>query len=99
MKTSDPKLLAFVQVKNKEVKLKKPRELLRILQIAQENIQNILNSQTSGEEDLKLEREMLEKWDMIKFILEKDKFEGLNRKIQLRPLKFKEEIDQSGKSK
>lgn len=27
MKTSDPKLLAFVQVKNKEVKLKKPREL------------------------------------------------------------------------
>lgn len=42
---------------------------------------------------------MLEKWDMIKFILEKDKFEGLNRKIQLRPLKFKEEIDQSGKSK
>jgi hypothetical protein len=36
---------------------------------------------------------MLEKYDMKKNILKKDKFEGLNRKIQLKPLKQREEVD------
>jgi hypothetical protein len=43
---------------------------------------------------------MLEKYDMIKNILKKDKFEGLNRKIQLKPLKQKEEVDKiTGKTR
>lgn len=43
---------------------------------------------------------MLEKYDMIKCILKKDKFEGLNRKIQLKPLKQREEVDKvTGKVK
>ena len=52
-----------------------------MLQIAEENIQVILCSKTTGAEELKAEQEMLEKYDMIKCILKKDKFEGLNRKI------------------
>ena len=43
---------------------------------------------------------MLEKYDMIKNILKKDKFEGLNRKIQLKPLKQREEVDKiTGKTR
>lgn len=52
-----------------------------MLQIAEENIQAILFSKTTGAEELKQEREMLEKYDMIKNILNRDKLEGLNRKI------------------
>ena len=43
---------------------------------------------------------MLEKYDMIKYILKKDRFEGLNRKIQLKPLSKRKEIDSAtGKTK
>ena len=39
------------------------------------------------------EKEELEKMVQLKYILEKDKFEGFNRKIQLKPLKDEEAID------
>lgn len=103
---NDPKICNFFNGKWKEVKLKKPRELMKILQIAEENIQTILSCQTVGfgcffgSEQWKKEREMLEKYDMIKYILKKDRFEGLNRKIQLKPLAKREEIDVvTGKNK
>jgi hypothetical protein len=71
-----------------------------VLQIAEENIQAILCSKTTGADELKVEQEMLEKYDMIKNILKKDKFEGLNRKIQLKPLKSREDIDKvTGRSR
>ena len=44
-------------------------------------------------ENVKEEQEVLEKMVQLKYILEKDKFEGFNRKIQLKPLKEEEVID------
>jgi inositol-hexakisphosphate/diphosphoinositol-pentakisphosphate 1-kinase len=77
----------------KEVKLKKPRELQKILQIAQENISIMLDGARA---DLGLEEEKvkLEKYVQIEYILKKDRFEGLNRKVQLKPLKW--ETDAKG---
>jgi hypothetical protein len=42
MITQDPKFLAFFKGKTKNVKLKHPRELQRILQIASENVKCML---------------------------------------------------------
>lgn len=44
-------------------------------------------------ENVQEEQEVLEKMVQLKYILEKDKFEGFNRKIQLKPLKEEEVID------
>ena len=44
-------------------------------------------------ENVEKEQEILEKMVQLKYILEREKFEGFNRKIQLKPLKEEEVID------
>jgi hypothetical protein len=48
-----------------------------------------------AEEDMENEKTELEKLVQLKYILEKDRFEGLSRKIQLKPLIIKELTDES----
>ena len=95
MTTEDPDFLNFIGPKCKEVKLKKPKELLKVLNIAQEKIRLML-SNTTQEADVEHERVQLEKLVQIKYVLEKDKLEGLNRKIQLKPLKTEEYTNEKG---
>lgn len=47
MTTTDPKFLAFFKGKTKNVKLKHPRELQKILQIAHENVKSMLQNQST----------------------------------------------------
>ena len=87
MKTSDPDFLKFFGEKTKAIKLKKPRELQKVLTLTQEKINKILTGETpSNETDVENEKTELEKLVQLKYILEKDRFEGLNRKIQMKPL-------------
>ena len=50
-----------------------------ILQITVDKIKGILQLEDSR--DVESERDFLEKLVQLKYVLEKDKFEGLNRKI------------------
>ena len=48
--------------------------------------------------DIETERNKLEKFVQLVYVLEQDPFEGLNRKIQLKPVKHEEVIsEQDGK--
>ncbi len=49
------------------------------------------NLQDKEQVNLEKERERIAKLIQLRNVLERDKFEGLNRKVQIRPLKF--EID------
>ena len=53
----------------------------------------LLESNLKDKEQVNLEkeRERIAKLIQLRNVLERDKFEGLNRKVQIRPLKF--EID------
>ena len=93
MKTSDPDFLKLFGTKVKEIKLKKPKELQQVLLIAQEKIKTMLMRPDISEQNVKQEQEVLEKMVQLKYILERDKFEGFNRKVQLKPLKDEEVID------
>ena len=93
MKTSDPEFLKFFGQKLKEIKLKKPKELQAVLQIAQDKIKQILMRTDNKVGNVNKEKEELEKMVQLKYILEKDSFEGFNRKVQLKPLKEEEVVD------
>ena len=67
-----------------------------MLQITKDKIEKILTKETT--DDIEKEKDALEKMFQLKYILEKDRFEGLNRKIQLKPLKT-EEIMRNGVKK
>jgi len=58
------------------------------LQIAQEIVQGLLSNRSGL--DLEAERNKLEKFVQLVYVLEQDPFEGLNRKIQLKPVKHEE---------
>ena len=72
----------------KEIKLKKAKELLRVLEIVNEILEE--NKQVVIGED-----NFYTKIFQIKMVLErKIHFDGLTRKIQMKPLKFSETIDE-----
>ena len=77
--------------KPKELKLKKPKELMTVLKIVKE----ILDEKGIKGDEIQLKLDNFEiKLFQIKLILEKNlNFEGLTRKIQLRPLEYHQEID------
>ena len=79
MKVKDPLFLKFFNKGVKDVKIKKPKMMQEILKITSEKIKRILKREDSQN----VENEMLEleKLVQLKYVLEKDKFEGLNRKI------------------
>ena len=78
--------------KKKEIKLKKPNELKRVLQIAN----NFLENNKDKKFSLGLDN-FYTKIFQIKMVLEqKINFDGLTRKIQLKPLKFSEITDKDG---
>ena len=83
--------------KNKinEIKLKKPKELLRVLEI----VNKILEENTEKKEILGSDN-FYTKIFQIKMVLErKINFDGLTRKIQMKPLKYEELIDENGRKK
>ena len=55
MKTSDPDFLKLFGSKNKEIKLKKPKELQQVLLIAQEKIKTMLMRSDISAENVKKE--------------------------------------------
>ena len=77
--------------KPKELKLKKPKELMTVLKIVNE----ILEEKGIKGDEIPFQLDNFEiKLFSIKLILEKNlNFEGLTRKIQLRPLEYKQVID------
>ena len=78
--------------KIKEIKLKKPKELLRVLEI----VNNILEKNKEKKDVLGSDN-FYTKIFQIKMVLErKINFDGLTRKIQMKPLKFIEETDDKG---
>jgi inositol hexakisphosphate/diphosphoinositol-pentakisphosphate kinase len=81
--------------KIKEIKLKKPKELLRVLEI----VNKILEENTEKKEILGSDN-FYTKIFQIKMVLERNiNFDGLTRKIQMKPLKYEEIIDENGKKK
>ena len=83
--------------KPKELKLKKPKELMTVLKIVKE----ILEEKGIKGDELPFKLDNFEiKLFQIKLILERNlNFEGLTRKIQLRPLEYNEIIDKDTSKK
>ena len=79
MKIKDPEFLKFFKKGTKDIKIKKPKEMEEILKVTTNSIKRILKQQDS--KNVESERLELERLVQLKFILEKDKFEGINRKI------------------
>ena len=76
-----------------EIKLKKPKELKRVLSIVNE----ILEKKKEEKEIICTDINFYIKIFQIKMVLERNlNFDGLTRKIQLKPLKYEEYIDSSG---
>ena len=76
----------------KEIKLKKPNELKRVLEIANEVLDNNKDEKVSLGSD-----NFYTKIFQIKMVLEtKINFDGLTRKIQMKPKKFDEILDEKG---
>ena len=83
------------EMKINEIKLKKPKELLRVLEIVNTILENI-----KEQKDLLGEDNFYTKIFQIKMVLErKINFDGLTRKIQIKPLKYEEIIDENGNKK
>ena len=77
----------------KEIKLKKPNELKRVLEIVNDILDKNKDKQISIGSDNFYTRIF-----QIKMVLEqKINFDGLTRKIQMKPLKFTEILDENGK--
>ena len=83
--------------KPKELKLKKPKELMTVLRIVKE----ILETKGINGDELPSQNDNFgTKLFQIKLILEKNlNFEGLTRKIQLRPIDYEEVIDKTTSKK
>ena len=78
-----------------EIKLKKPKELLRVLEI----VNNILEKNKEKKEKIGSDN-FYTKIFQIKMVLERKlNFDGLTRKIQMKPLKYEEIIDENGNKK
>ena len=78
-----------------EIKLKKPKELLRVLEI----VNNILENNKEKKEKIGSDN-FYTKIFQIKMVLERKlNFDGLTRKIQMKPLKYEEIIDENGNKK
>lgn len=94
MKTKDSIFLKFFEGKNvkKEVKLKTPAQLQKLLDMSRKLLNHILESGRVRDSESKIytenERERIAKFLQLINVLERDKFEGLNRKVQLKPLKW-----------
>ena len=79
-----------------EIKLKKPKELKRVLSIVNE----ILEKKKEEKEIICTDINFYIKIFQIKMVLERNlNFDGLTRKIQLKPLRYEEYIDSSGNKK
>ena len=79
-----------------EIKLKKPKELTHVLKIVNE----ILERKKEKKEIIGTDNNFYKKIFQIKMVLErKINFDGLTRKIQLKPLKYEEQIDSQGNKK
>ena len=102
MKTQDSIFLKFFEGKNtrKEVKLKTPAQLTKLLDMTNNLLNIVLESKYQDKDrcskDLENERERIAKLIQLRNVLERDKFEGLNRKVQLKPLKW--EINEAEKT-
>ena len=79
-----------------EIKLKKPKELMRVLEIVNE----LLEMKKEKKEIIGTDNNFYKKIFQIKMVLERKlNFDGLTRKIQLKPLKYNEFIDSEGNKK
>ena len=75
-------LVKYIDSKGKQAKLKSPKELQELLDVTRRLLQEM------GETDEEAEKETREKFRIIKTVLEQGgQFAGINRKVQLKPLK------------
>ena len=104
MKTKDVIFLKFFDGKNikKEVKLKTPTQLQKLLDITKKLLNVILENKMyekdQSQMNMEKERERIAKFIQLRNVLERNKFEGLNRKVQLKPLKW-EKDQETGKER
>ena len=104
MKTKDVIFLKFFDGKNikKEVKLKTPTQLQKLLDITKKLLNVILENKMyekdQSQMNMEKEREKIAKFIQLRNVLERNKFEGLNRKVQLKPLKW-EKDQETGKER
>jgi inositol hexakisphosphate/diphosphoinositol-pentakisphosphate kinase len=102
LKTSDKIFLRYfwnrkdVKDVRKEIKLKTPWELTQILDKTRRLLRHIISINESLDSrsvkiDCVKERERIAKLIQLVNILEKEKFEGLNRKVQLKPLRIEKD--------
>ena len=81
------------EVKINEIKLKKPKELLRVLDIVNKILEKN-KMKIIGEDNF------FTRIFQIKMVLERKlNFDGLTRKIQMKPLKYTEILDENGNKK
>jgi hypothetical protein len=59
-----------------------------LLEVTKRLLDQILKTHNIAEEFKEDEREKLAKLIQLRNVLERDRFEGLNRKVQLRPLAY-----------
>ena len=77
--------------KQKEIKLKKPNELMTVLKLVTKILSN---NKIDGSNINHVNDDFFTKLFQIKMVLEKNiNFEGMTRKIQLKPLDYSEEIN------
>ena len=96
MKTKESIFLKFFAGKNpkKEVKLKTPAQLTKVLEITRKLLNaHVYDKKVDNNMNIEEEKEYISKLMQIVNVLEMNKFEGLNRKVQLKPLKWDKDKD------
>lgn len=86
-------LAKYIDSKGKQAKLKSPKELQELLDVTRNLLKDMEDAPTDDDSDV---NETREKFRIIKTVLEQGgQFAGINRKVQLKPLKKSEEGDGS----
>lgn len=95
MKTRDQIFLKFFEGKSqkKEVKLKTPTQLQKLLDITKKLLNNQIYNRKNVDKQVNLEKEKerIAKLIQLRNVLEMNKFEGLNRKVQMKPIKWEKD--------
>eukprot|EP01004_Peranema_trichophorum_P003664 NODE_263_length_3101_cov_40.223304_g227_i0.p1 GENE.NODE_263_length_3101_cov_40.223304_g227_i0~~NODE_263_length_3101_cov_40.223304_g227_i0.p1 ORF type:complete len:959 (-),score=209.09 NODE_263_length_3101_cov_40.223304_g227_i0:224-2947(-) len=89
---NQPQLLNLMErhmdAKGKQAKLKTPLELQELLNITRELITLTQKKYRESEHDKDVSKDLIEKLRYIRAVLEERQFSGVNRKVQLKPVRY-----------
>ena len=86
-------LQKYIDSKGKQAKLKSPKELQELLDVTRDLLLQMEMDMSEGKSDSDAD-ETRERFRIIKTVLEQGgQFAGINRKVQLKPLKWSEDAD------